>query len=190
MSILDFSELNINPNDIKGSIRRKPQCEIPGKCELQIETANHKQGDKGEYYATTFTVTAHENPAAVGKEFFVFLNLSGRGAKQTMQVALATGVLTEQMIQQAIATGQKGIGRPPLENALGKRVYGEIKQGTKKGTSETTFNIWDYFADDDPQAENYPRAGATTPEQTGVPVVPAAQAPATPAVADPDSIPF
>lgn len=173
MPLLDLSDVKLDPKDIRKSLRRNPQCTIPGKCELRLDSANYKEGGKkGPYYIVTFTVTAHTDPKAVGQEFTQFLNMTGEWVKQAAQVALITGAITEEKLTKAIVQGTNGVNGLDLKDGLGKTIYGEIKGKKNTQTGEMSYKIWDFWGPDDPESAGFPKSsGEIPPEVSGVPVI-------------------
>jgi hypothetical protein len=176
---LDFSEYD--PKNLNSGKR----CTIPGKAVLTISAMNYKDGDKGPYFATTFVVVAHEVPEAVGQEYFQILPLTGKGAQQTQKVAMAVGVLTDKMIQEAALGGRGGV-QFDLTDCVGKQVCGEITKG--EWNNKPTYKIWDFWGVGSKDAADYPKVGAKP-----APAAPAAATPpaaaATPPPAETNSVP-
>lgn len=168
MPLLDHSEFDPNK-----PLRGGQKCTIPGKCALKVLSANHKEGKKGPYYAVTFEVVAHEKEEAVGLEYFQIFPMSGTAAKGTLQLALATGTITLEELQDSALTGKGGI-EFDLRLATDCLVFGEITKGEWQG--KDTYKVWDVYGPDEPESAEYPHpkpAGSDVQDedQTGVPVV-------------------
>lgn len=166
MALLDYSDF-----DPTKPLRGNQKCTIPGKARFKIQSANKKTGKKGDYYAVTFEVIAHEVPEAVGQEYFQILPLSGTAAKGTLQLALASQILTEKKLQESALTGKGGI-EIELGAAEDAIVCGEITKGEWQG--KDTYKIWDFYGEWEPEAKGFPLpddAEVKDEDVTGVPVV-------------------
>jgi len=151
MPILDYSSY-----DPTKALRGTAKCTDPGKCELEITSANYKEGGKkGPYYAVNFEVKAHENPAAVGQEYFQIIGMSGEQSKTAMQIALSCGLVTMEQLMESKLGGKGGID-VDLKDAIGKIVYGDIKKGSFDG--KDTYRVWDFWGPSDPESKSFPKS--------------------------------
>jgi len=151
--VLDFSEYD--PKNLDSN-----SCRIPGKCLLRVDSCKKNSGTKGDYYAINFIIEAHEDSNAVGEKYYQSFSLGGKGSKSTLKLAFGLGIVTDDMLQEAIATGDKGMSIDLEVDAYGKSCFSEIVEGEWKG--KTTFKCWDFFLLNDERCEEFPRLNSTS----------------------------
>lgn len=146
MAILDFS--SYDPTHLDSGNR----CNKPGKAVLLLTSATEQAGDNGPYYKSLFDVVAHEDSSQVGTEYCQFFSLTGKGSKGLMKVARALGILTDEIIQNAILSNKKTLNID-LASGEGNLVAGELKTRKK----DDNLIIWDFYALDDPTVAGFPK---------------------------------
>lgn len=151
---LDYSDYN--PKE-KGFERRKP-----GKALLLVHSLEESE-EGGDFYKLRAEVLAHEDETEVGKVWENRLYCSGRGAKRLQYFLEAIGILTEEVLDELIASGQSGFEFDE-QDAVGQVFFGVFEEGEyesrKSGKTVKTCNVeFEFLHVDDPWAADFPRDG-------------------------------
>lgn len=162
MPTLDFS--SYDPKNLSSG----KSCQIPGKCLMLVDSVVFKEGKKGPYYRVNMIIEAHENETAVGQAFTQFFSMDEEKSKGTLKIAKALGIVTDEMIQEAVLTGSGGIDID-LGKAYDKRFFTEISKSEYQ--DKNYYKLWDFYALDDPDVADYPRPADSETKDDSVEVV-------------------
>jgi len=143
---------------------------LPGKCQLLVAACDEKEGDKGPYLSVTFQIVAHESPKQkLGKVSYNTLNLSGKGAIRALKYARACGLVTQQDLAAAKASGS-GIDID-YTKSLGAVIFATLEASTYNGKPKCRVE-WDFRALSDPEAGSYPcSADFPRPAKAATPLI-------------------
>jgi len=135
-----------------------------GKYQFMVQDVDVREGEFREVTKDGVTNTYPESMVVklsvvapeekLGKMHTMYLPKSGRGAKQTLTFAIATGLTTLEKYNESTKAGAKAL-QIPFEHAAGATMLAELEKDSWNGTDRAKVK-WKMFPVGDPRAKDFP----------------------------------